>query len=57
MQSPTQIIVRTKPDALVKVYDEATNTVLTIVNTDERGETPPIKLDHGGNFYFDVTIY
>lgn len=57
MQTPTQIIVRTKPDALVKVYDEATNTVLTIANTDERGETPPITLDTGGNFYLDITIY
>lgn len=54
----TVITVRAEPDTLVKIYDETSNEVIYIDNTDDNGETPPIKLPrHGGKYYVDITIY
>ncbi|MCQ2382148.1 MAG: hypothetical protein MJ054_02475 [Clostridia bacterium] len=54
----TTVIVRAKADALVKVYDETSNEVIYIDNTNDQGETSPISLSHrGGHYFIDVTIF
>ena len=55
---PTVITVRVDLDALVKVYDETNDEIVYIDNTNQDGETAPIKLDsQGGHYFIDITIF
>ena len=55
---PTVITVRANPDALVKIYDETRDEVLSIDNADIDGTTPPVTLpSNGGRYFIDVTVF
>lgn len=57
MKQPTSIIVRTSPDALVKIYDETRDEVIYIDNTDDDNQTAPVILSAGSKYYIDITIF